>query len=61
MEADTVIEELSVGFNVNYLMEALAALRGLQVMLLLRDGNSSCLIRDAENDRARHVVMPLRL
>ncbi|PIV32062.1 MAG: DNA polymerase III subunit beta [Lysobacterales bacterium CG02_land_8_20_14_3_00_62_12] len=61
VEADTVIEELSVGFNVNYLMEALAALRGLQVMLLLRDGNSSCLIRDAENDRARHVVMPLRL
>lgn len=61
LEADTVVENLSVGFNVNYLMEALTALRGLQVLLCLRDGNSSCLLRDAENDRSRHVVMPLRL
>ncbi len=61
VEADTVVDGLSVGFNVNYVMDALSALRGLQVMLCLRDGNSSCLIRDAENDRSRHVIMPLRL
>lgn len=61
VEADTVVEGLSVGFNVNYVMDALGALRGSQVMLCLRDSNSSCLIRDAENDRSRHVIMPLRL
>jgi DNA polymerase-3 subunit beta len=57
----TVVDNLSVGFNVNYLLDALGALRGTEVMLCLRDGNSSCLVRDADNERSRHVVMPLRL
>ena len=61
LEAKTIVDNLSIGFNVNYLMDALAALRGVNVMLCLRDGNSSCLVRDVENQRARHVVMPLRL
>jgi len=61
LEVQSVIDGLSVGFNVNYLQDALASLRGVNVMLCLRDGNSSCLVRDADNDRSRHVVMPLRL
>ena len=61
LEVQTVIDNLSVGFNVNYLQDALASLRGVNVMLCLRDGNSSCLVRDADNERSRHVVMPLRL
>jgi DNA polymerase-3 subunit beta len=61
LEVQTVVDGLSVGFNVNYLQDALASLRGVNVMLCLRDGNSSCLVRDADNDRSRHVVMPLRL
>jgi DNA polymerase III subunit beta len=61
LEVQTVVDGLNVGFNVNYLQDALAALRGVEVMLCLRDGNSSCLVRDADNNRARHVVMPLRL
>jgi len=28
---------------------------------LLRDANSSALLREASNDKTRHVVMPLRL
>jgi len=27
----------------------------------LRDANSSALVREADNERCRHVVMPLRL
>ncbi|MCE3002309.1 MAG: DNA polymerase III subunit beta [Xanthomonadaceae bacterium] len=61
LEVRTVVDNLSVGFNVNYLLDALGALRGSEVMLCLRDGNSSCLVRDADNERSRHVVMPLRL
>ncbi|HRG15483.1 MAG TPA: DNA polymerase III subunit beta [Pseudomonadota bacterium] len=61
LEVQTVVDHLSVGFNVNYLQDALSSLRGVNVMLCLRDGNSSCLVRDADNDRSRHVVMPLRL
>ena len=61
IEVDTHIDGLSVGFNVNYLLDALGALRGGDIMLCLRDGNSSCLVRDVENERSRHVIMPLRL
>ncbi|MGD9582313.1 MAG: DNA polymerase III subunit beta [Lysobacterales bacterium] len=61
IEAETSVDGLAVGFNVNYLLDALGALRGLQVLLCLRDGNSSCLIRDADDAHAQHVVMPLRL
>lgn len=61
VEADTKVDDLAVGFNVNYLMDALTALRDEQVVLALRDANSSALIREAGNERSRHVVMPLRL
>jgi DNA polymerase-3 subunit beta len=61
LEVATHVDGLAVGFNVNYLLDALGALRGNEVMLCLRDGNSSCLIRDADNERSRHVIMPLRL
>lgn len=61
VEVASGVSGLSVGFNVNYLLDALGALRGEETRLSLRDGNSSCLIRDADNERARHVVMPLRL
>ncbi len=61
VEADTRVDDLSVGFNVNYLLDALTALRDEQVVLALRDANSSALVREASNDRCRHVVMPLRL
>jgi len=61
LEVDTHVDGLAVGFNVNYLLDALGALRGGDVMLCLRDGNSSCLVRDVDNERSRHVIMPLRL
>ncbi len=61
LEVKTTVDNLSVGFNVNYLMDALGSLRGETVQICLRDGNSSCLLRDNDDDRARHVVMPLRL
>ena len=61
VEADTRVDDLSVGFNVNYLLDALTALKDEQVTLALRDANSSALVREASNDRCRHVVMPLRL
>jgi len=61
VEAKSAVDGLAVGFNVNYLLDALAALQSSEVMLCLRDANSSCLLRDVESDRSRHVVMPLRL
>ncbi|HEV8694344.1 MAG TPA: DNA polymerase III subunit beta [Lysobacter sp.] len=61
VEADTRVADLAVGFNVNYLLDALTALRDENVILALRDANSSALVREAGNERCRHVVMPLRL
>ena len=61
LEAETKIDNLSIGFNVTYLLDALSALREEDVIINLRDGNSSALVREASHDRSRHVVMPLRL
>ena len=61
VEADTKVDGLAIGFNVNYLLDALSALRDEHVVLQLRDANSSALVREASNERCRHVVMPLRL
>jgi DNA polymerase-3 subunit beta len=54
-------QDLEVGFNVNYLLDALAAIDGQEVELGLTDSNSSCLIRSPGNASARYVVMPMRL
>ncbi|KGM53417.1 DNA polymerase III subunit beta [Lysobacter daejeonensis GH1-9] len=61
VEAETRVDDLAVGFNVNYLLDALSSLRDEHVVLALRDANSSALVREASNERCRHVVMPLRL
>ena len=61
LEVQTSVSDLSVGFNVNYLMDALAALTGDEIILSLRDAQSSCLLRKVDSDDTRHVVMPLRL
>jgi DNA polymerase-3 subunit beta len=53
--------DLEVGFNVNYLLDALSAIDGQEVELGLTDSNSSCLIRSPGNATARYVVMPMRL
>lgn len=54
-------DELEVGFNVNYLLDALAAIDSEKVEIGLSDANSSCLIRAPGTTAARYVVMPMRL
>ena len=61
VEARTGVSDLSVGFNVNYLLDALGAISSEEVLLCLRDGQSSCLVRKPDSDDTRHVIMPLRL
>jgi DNA polymerase-3 subunit beta len=61
VEAETRVDGLAIGFNVNYLLDALSALRDEHVVLQLRDANSSALVREASSEKCRHVVMPLRL
>jgi DNA polymerase-3 subunit beta len=52
---------MEIGFNVNYLLDALAAVDSEQVEFGVTDANSSCLIREPGTDRTKFVVMPMRL
>jgi len=54
-------EDIEIGFNVNYLLDALSAVTGDDVTLSVLDGNSSCLIRQPGRDDCKFVVMPMRL
>ena len=52
---------MEIGFNVNYLLDALAAVDGEYVEFGVVDPNSSCLIREPDNKSCKYVVMPMRL
>lgn len=54
-------ENLEIGFNVNYLLDAIAASTSEQVELSLSDPNSSCLIHGVGEKSCKYVVMPMRL
>ncbi|MCH7636766.1 MAG: DNA polymerase III subunit beta [Proteobacteria bacterium] len=54
-------EDIEIGFNVNYLLDALDAIDGDVVTLSVLDSNSSCLIRQPGSDEGKFVVMPMRL
>ena len=54
-------EEVEIGFNVNYLLDALAAVDGNEVALGLTDANNSCLLTAPGVVATKYVVMPMRL
>jgi DNA polymerase-3 subunit beta len=54
-------DDIEIGFNVNYLLDALGAIESDEVSLAVVDGNSSCLLREPGNDESKYVVMPMRL
>ena len=54
-------EDIEIGFNVNYLLDALGVIESDEVALAVVDGNSSCLLREPGNDECKYVVMPMRL
>jgi DNA polymerase-3 subunit beta len=54
-------DDIEIGFNVNYLLDAMGAVEGDEVTLSVVDSNSSCLVREPGNDDRKFVVMPMRL
>jgi len=54
-------EDMEVGFNVNYLLDAIGAVDAEEVELGFVDPNSSCLIHGPVSEGAEFVVMPMRL
>jgi DNA polymerase III subunit beta len=61
LEVNFAGDEIEIGFNVSYLLDALAAVETETVEVGLTDANSSCLIRAPGNVNVKYVVMPMRL
>ncbi|HHB91810.1 MAG TPA: DNA polymerase III subunit beta [Thioploca sp.] len=66
-EAEEVIEveytgdDLEIGFNGTYLLDAINIVSTNMVQIALSDSNSSCLITEKNNDNGKFIVMPMRL
>ena len=54
-------DSIEIGFNVNYLIDALANMGQEMVTMELSDGNSSALFTIPENATFKYVVMPMRI
>lgn len=54
-------DDIEIGFNVNYLLDAIGVIDSEDLTLAVVDSNSSCLLREPGNDDCKHVVMPMRL
>lgn len=61
IEVEYAGDALEIGFNVNYLLDALGAVESDNVQIDFVDANSSCLISAPEGAQTRYVVMPMRL
>ena len=61
LEIDFPYEEVEIGFNVNYVLDVLSAIKEPEVKFTLADANSSVVIEGAESNEAIYVVMPMRL
>lgn len=54
-------EAIEIGFNVNYLMDALKACESEKIDLGLLDPNTSCTFHAQENSDTLYLIMPMRL
>ncbi|MDH5764458.1 MAG: DNA polymerase III subunit beta [Gammaproteobacteria bacterium] len=61
LEVDYKGDSLEIGFNVNYMIDALNATNSSAVQLTLRDSNSSCLLTYPDQPDCKYVIMPMRL
>ena len=61
LEIEYAGESLDIGFNVSYLIEALATVPSETADVFLTDSSSSCLIQPQGRSSCQFVVMPMRL
>jgi len=61
MEVQYSSDNIEIGFNVNYLMEALKACDSKMIDLGLLDPNTSCTFHAEDNNETLYLIMPMRL
>jgi DNA polymerase-3 subunit beta len=54
-------DSIEIGFNVTYLIDALANMAQEMVKIELSDGNSSALLTIPQDEHFKYVVMPMRI
>jgi len=54
-------DELEIGFNVSYLIDALNAITDEKIVIRFTNSDSSCLILSKQEEGVRYVVMPMKL
>jgi DNA polymerase-3 subunit beta len=54
-------KEIEIGFNVNYVIDAVNGLEGEEIELGVNDPNSSCVLQSPDSNDTRYIVMPMRL
>ena len=61
LDIDYAGDNIEIGFNVTYLIDALSNMEQEMVKLELSDGNSSALFTIPDNATFKYVVMPMRI
>ena len=54
-------DEMEIGFNVTYLLDAINAIKTENVIMATTNPDSSCLLLPDEKNNCKYVVMPMRL
>ena len=54
-------DELEIGFNATYMMEAVGVIGGDEVVLELKDRESPAMLKSANTDGYVYVIMPMRI
>jgi len=61
IEVEYTDDELEIGFNIGYFMDALSVIKTEQVNVNFTDGNHSCLVQGVGDEHSKYVIMPMRL
>jgi DNA polymerase-3 subunit beta len=61
IEIEYAGEEMTIGFNSRYVLDALGAQGGDQVVLEVKDGLSPGVIKSLDDDGSLCVIMPMRI
>lgn len=54
-------DEMEIGFNVNYLIDAINAIKTENLIMTTKNPDSSCLLLPEDQEKCKYVVMPMRL
>jgi DNA polymerase-3 subunit beta len=61
MEIQYTGEEITIGFNSRYMLDALGAQAGEQIVLEVKDGLSPGVVKSFEDEGTLCVIMPMRI